>query len=212
VLVAALAHPASRLARLLSARPLRWIGTRSYGLYLWHFPVIALTTPAAEAESFSPVRALLQAGASFLLAALSWKLIEEPILRGRPARRAAPDRSANAAAAPSNGIAAKPGVALLSTGLTLILCVSCGGGAGGTATGADARALAPADTAIGAGAAVPATLPASGADRAHAPGGGLAGATAGNGAAQPPAESAAAQPAPSHAAKPPATGISKPSA
>ncbi|NJC74351.1 acyltransferase, partial [Planosporangium thailandense] len=32
--------PASPLARLLSIPPLRWIGMISYGLYLWHWPVI----------------------------------------------------------------------------------------------------------------------------------------------------------------------------
>ena len=45
--VAALAHPASWLGPALVA-PLRWLGVRSYGIYLWHFPIIVLTTPAVQ--------------------------------------------------------------------------------------------------------------------------------------------------------------------
>ncbi len=46
--VAALAHPATRLGRALGWGPLRWVGVRSYGIYLWHAPIIILTTPVAQ--------------------------------------------------------------------------------------------------------------------------------------------------------------------
>jgi len=102
--VAALAHPATRLARLFSWAPLRWLGERSYGIYLWHYPVIALTTPLAQADAFVPWRAALQVGASVVLAAASYAWVERPIRkaglagliraaarrrRTRPARRVA---------------------------------------------------------------------------------------------------------------------------
>ncbi len=80
--VANLAHPASRLSRLLAAKPLQWLGVRSYGLYLWHYPVIVLTTPAVNTGGFDWIRAGWQVGASILLAALSWHFIEEPIRQG----------------------------------------------------------------------------------------------------------------------------------
>src|ERR1700727_1539042 len=46
--VAVAAHPATRIARVLGWGPLVWIGVRSYGIYLWHLPVIVLTTPASS--------------------------------------------------------------------------------------------------------------------------------------------------------------------
>ena len=76
--IAALTHPASQLGRLLGSEPLRWIGVRSYGLYLWHEPVIALTTPNANL-GVQPLRASLQVGGAVLLAALSWRYVENPI-------------------------------------------------------------------------------------------------------------------------------------
>ena len=71
---------AASSALALGWRPLRWIGVRSYGIYLWHFPVIVMTTPANTKPSL-PL-AGLQIAASILLAALSWQLIEEPIRHG----------------------------------------------------------------------------------------------------------------------------------
>jgi peptidoglycan/LPS O-acetylase OafA/YrhL len=81
LVVAAGAHPASRLARLLGFGPLRWVGVRSYGIYLWHQPIIVLTTPASS-HGVQPLRAVAQVAASVLLAALSWRWVEEPIRHG----------------------------------------------------------------------------------------------------------------------------------
>jgi peptidoglycan/LPS O-acetylase OafA/YrhL len=82
LLLAALVHPAARLGRILGIRPLRWIGVRSYGIYLWHFPVIVLTTPTLEAGHVALGRAVLQTAATFIIAALSWRFVEDPIRRG----------------------------------------------------------------------------------------------------------------------------------
>lgn len=81
VLIAALAHPAGRLGKWLGAKPLRWLGCRSYGLYLWHYPVITLTTSQTAAENAEPFRLVWQLAITVLLAALSYKYIEEPIRR-----------------------------------------------------------------------------------------------------------------------------------
>ncbi|OMF80531.1 acetyltransferase [Paenibacillus peoriae] len=82
IVVAALAHPVSHLGRLLGIKPLRWIGARSYGLYLWHVPVITLTTPQVDTDGVHVMRIILQLLATVLLASLSFKYIEEPIRHG----------------------------------------------------------------------------------------------------------------------------------
>ena len=79
--VVCLAHPATRLGRAFGWQPLRWIGVRSYGIYLWHFPVVALTTPVPD-PGFDLGRAALQTIATFVLAALSWRYVEDPVRRG----------------------------------------------------------------------------------------------------------------------------------
>jgi peptidoglycan/LPS O-acetylase OafA/YrhL len=78
--VAAVAYPGTLVGRALGWRPLRWIGVRSYGIYLWHYPVIVLTTPPNATEDLT--RATLQILASIALAAVSWRFVEEPIRHG----------------------------------------------------------------------------------------------------------------------------------
>ncbi|QUG87188.1 acyltransferase family protein [Bacillus nitratireducens] len=82
LLVANLAHPASRIAQILRFRPLRWIGIRSYGIYLWHYPILTLTTPKINAGDFSLIRAILQFLLIIMIAQISWKYIEKPIRQG----------------------------------------------------------------------------------------------------------------------------------
>jgi peptidoglycan/LPS O-acetylase OafA/YrhL len=81
MVVAALAHPASRLGPILGWGALRWIGVRSYGIYLWHFPIIVLTSPSGPHEA-DLLRDVLQVGATFGIAALSWRYVEEPVRHG----------------------------------------------------------------------------------------------------------------------------------
>ncbi|MCM3339726.1 acetyltransferase [Paenibacillus sp. MER TA 81-3] len=83
MVVAAVAHPASSLSRLLSWGPLRWIGVRSYGIYLWHYPVIVLTSPADRRGETDWSLIIVQIVLSFIVAAISWRFIEEPVRRGK---------------------------------------------------------------------------------------------------------------------------------
>jgi peptidoglycan/LPS O-acetylase OafA/YrhL len=92
MLVAALAHPALRIGPILGCAPMRWIGERSYGIYLWHFPIIILTTPEGAEIGGSLPRALAQLAATFAIAALSWKYMENPIRHGGLKRLRGPQR------------------------------------------------------------------------------------------------------------------------
>jgi peptidoglycan/LPS O-acetylase OafA/YrhL/lysophospholipase L1-like esterase len=78
--VAATACPGSLVGTALSWPPLRWLGVRSYGIYLWHYPVIVLTTPANSTEDLP--RAAWQTAATIAIAALSWRFVEEPVRHG----------------------------------------------------------------------------------------------------------------------------------
>src|ERR671912_2980818 len=79
--VAALAHPATLLGVAVGWAPLRWIGVRSYGIYLWHWPIIVLTAPSLDQKPTLSLQ-VLQVAATITVAALSWRFVEEPIRRG----------------------------------------------------------------------------------------------------------------------------------
>jgi peptidoglycan/LPS O-acetylase OafA/YrhL len=77
-----LTHPACRLGKVLGAQPLRWVGVRSYGIYLWQTPLIVLTTPQGTQHEDDLLRSLLQVAAILAISALSWRFLEEPIRHG----------------------------------------------------------------------------------------------------------------------------------
>jgi peptidoglycan/LPS O-acetylase OafA/YrhL len=83
--VAAFAHPASRLGPIVGCRPMRWIGERSYGIYLWTLPIIVLTSPQG-AHGPDLLRAILQVAAIMAVAELSWRYVENPIRHGALSR------------------------------------------------------------------------------------------------------------------------------
>lgn len=72
----------SLVGRLLSFRPLVFIGLVSYPLYLWHWPVLVLVKYLFAYELGAGARGLLLL-ASLLLAVLSWRFIETPFRQRR---------------------------------------------------------------------------------------------------------------------------------
>jgi len=85
LLIVAAIHPSTAVARLLGARIPVWIGVRSYGIFIWYWPVIVLSSPDGYPDP-NPVRCALQVAATLALAAASWRFIEEPIRGGWPGR------------------------------------------------------------------------------------------------------------------------------
>lgn len=75
-------HPASRFAPILSARPLIWIGERSYGIYLWHWIVFQLTRPSIDLVGDDWALYALRILIVFALADISLRYIEIPVRRG----------------------------------------------------------------------------------------------------------------------------------
>jgi hypothetical protein len=70
------------IARLLSLRPLVWMGTVSYGAYLWHFPVFIELDAGRTGRTGLSLLAL-RTVATFVLAGLSYYLVERPVMEGR---------------------------------------------------------------------------------------------------------------------------------
>ena len=73
-------------ARLLGSAPLRWIGVRSYGIYLWHWPVFMVTRPKLDVPFDGWPLLALRLAATVILADLSYRYIETPIRRGALSR------------------------------------------------------------------------------------------------------------------------------
>lgn len=120
VTIAASVQPGAWLGRSLDVRPLRWIGERSYGLYLWHWPVFVLVVAALPSWSREGWEGWALGGIALTftvaLSAASYRFVEQPIRReGFTAvlRRLTPG-------------AIVPGWQAVAAGLTIIL-LSTGG-------------------------------------------------------------------------------------
>ena len=73
------------VARVLAWRPLVWLGTISYGVYLWHWPIFLALNGERTGWSGVPLF-IARCAATVAVAAASWWLIEQPIRRWRPSR------------------------------------------------------------------------------------------------------------------------------
>jgi peptidoglycan/LPS O-acetylase OafA/YrhL len=79
VAVVAVSRPGSRLEPALGSKALRWVGTRSYGLYLWHWPIFVLTRPQLDLPLTGIPDLVLRLGLVVALAEASYRLVEKPI-------------------------------------------------------------------------------------------------------------------------------------
>ncbi len=87
VIAAGIARYSDRSAgRMLSVKPLRYVGDRSYTFYLWHWPVLVIVA-AYVGHSLSVGVNLLLLGAAFALSVLTYRLFEKPIRNAQWARK-----------------------------------------------------------------------------------------------------------------------------
>ena len=81
LLIIGASSPSTSISRLLETPVLRWIGSRSYSIYLWHWPIFMLTRPGADVQLPElPLRGG-QVAVTFLLAELSYRWVETPVRR-----------------------------------------------------------------------------------------------------------------------------------
>ena len=67
-----------RLAQVLAWAPLGWLGRRSYGIYLWSWPLVVLTRPGLDKPWYPAVSAIGCVAASLILGELSYRFVEKP--------------------------------------------------------------------------------------------------------------------------------------
>ena len=67
------------ISKALSFRPIVFIGKMSYSLYLWHFPIIVLTTPVSEIGNPNLFYVTLRIILTVIAATLSYLFVETPI-------------------------------------------------------------------------------------------------------------------------------------
>ncbi|MEZ5899828.1 MAG: acyltransferase [Hyphomicrobiaceae bacterium] len=74
---------ASNTQRFLASPQMRYIGTRSYGLYLYHYPIFAALEPLRVEGNLANYAAVSSAkiALSLLLTEVSWRLLEQQILK-----------------------------------------------------------------------------------------------------------------------------------
>jgi peptidoglycan/LPS O-acetylase OafA/YrhL len=81
IVIAAAVQPTGALRSFLGLAPLRYIGRISYGLYLWHWPVIVFVT-TDETGVAGRKLTVLRLAITFAITLASFYLLERPVLRG----------------------------------------------------------------------------------------------------------------------------------
>ena len=81
IIIGAVCVPRGPIAGTLALSPLVWIGTVSYGAYLWHYPVYVFVDSARTGLSGLSLLAI-RFGCTFALATASYYLVERPVLYG----------------------------------------------------------------------------------------------------------------------------------
>lgn len=118
VTIASAIQPGSWLGHILDVQPLRWIGERSYGLYLWHWPVFVLVVAALGDWNREGASGWALGGIAIVItvvcAAASYRFVEQPIRRNglvETFRRLVP------AVAEPGWVAAAAGVVIVLVGI-----------------------------------------------------------------------------------------------
>lgn len=81
IVIAVMVHPASILGKFWGLAPFVWIGKRSYGIYLWHYPLLLLIVPQNGFDKTWWIL-LIALAVIFVVSAFSYTFVENPIRHG----------------------------------------------------------------------------------------------------------------------------------
>lgn len=112
VLASGLANPSAPVTRLITWKPVAFVGLISYGWYLWHWPMISLARIAQFGDP-SLARDVMMAALAFILAIVTYRWVEQPARRVRETA----DLSAHGQRFIAAGFAASLALAVFSGGI-----------------------------------------------------------------------------------------------
>lgn len=85
--IISLVHPVSTpFAKFFALPPLLWVGRRSYGIYLWHWPIFVLTRPGVDVDVNGWLLLILRLILTFAVAEVSYRFVEMPVRNGALSR------------------------------------------------------------------------------------------------------------------------------
>jgi peptidoglycan/LPS O-acetylase OafA/YrhL len=151
VVIAVATHPAIAASRVLAIAPMVYIGKRSYGLYLWHWPIFVILRPGIDIGLTGIPALVIQFGLTFAAAELSYRYLEMPVRNG--------DIGKIWSRWKAQGVALKRAVIACSISIVVVIGLAVGVNAipavdstsylnGATQVGAGALDAEPADTTI----------------------------------------------------------------
>lgn len=82
ILIAVTTLPGSIVGSYLGARPMTWIGERSYSIYVWHWPIFQATRPGIDVSVSGLVDLALRLALTLGIAELSYRYVEMPVRNG----------------------------------------------------------------------------------------------------------------------------------
>ncbi|MEJ6493899.1 MAG: acyltransferase family protein [Actinomycetes bacterium] len=88
-LIVIIAHPGLKFGARLGNPVLKWFGDRSYGIYLWHWPVFVLLRTGIDVQWPEPVIFIAKIALVLIISDFSYRLVELPIRKGAIGNRLA---------------------------------------------------------------------------------------------------------------------------
>ena len=113
ILVVVAAHPALKFGQRLGNPVLKWFGDRSYGIYLWHWPIFVLMRSGIDIQWAEPIAFLVKVAIVLAIADLSYRYVELPIRQGAIASRLSVWRAA--------GVPRPKARTLMTTAVTVVV-------------------------------------------------------------------------------------------
>ncbi|QSY58482.1 acyltransferase [Bifidobacterium imperatoris] len=133
VLLAVAMNPASMVGRVLSVRPLRYIGSRSFSLYLVHYPLLEMMNPATRTTDLAWWEWIVQALVLWFTAEAFYQLVEhapralaeavQPVAATRAQNRQAKAAVAKRAGIERARVICRRVIVAICAAATVLLCV-----------------------------------------------------------------------------------------